>query len=405
LRVQQAASDEPTAPSERQRQSLGELRKRANSVFIKACETGRLEEALAALTTERGIMHAHEERKPETPQAVEEPKPETLQAVEETTKLETPQAVEEKRLETPQAVEESTSEACASPPAASVWTSGLEPRRGAEEMAVATLAVADAVSITAASGGAGTGRARASAQLSSIVGGSAEDPAWMLSPRQAQPESLKQPMLGGTAERGSEAGAVKAAAGAAAESAASTALPVTPFAELSATREVQWEASERAPQITPPALMLASKQLPIPFVSPVSSRHAELLEKQRGLLDQQQSMQDHLIKLRSTSRGFVPVPPPAKPGSRRPVGSAGMLKELKDAQGKHMAVGLSPEGGDATFRDLHLMNANLSAENTRLNTELSRLLARAAQHTDTGSDHRAHMTLEAQQLTPGSRRL
>lgn len=113
---------------------------------------------------------------------------------------------------------------------------------------------------------------------------------------------------------------------------------------------------------------------------PLSPRHADLLEKQKGLLEQQRTMQDHLKKLRDVS--LVPVPPPtSKPPGKRPVGGIGTLREIKDIHGKQLTDDTHPECGGATFHELRELNTTLSAENTRLNTELSRLLARATQHT------------------------
>jgi len=95
-------------------------------------------------------------------------------------------------------------------------------------------------------------------------------------------------------------------------------------------------------------------------------------------------MQDHLNRLKGAAKALVPMPPAAsKPGGRRPVGGISALKEFKDVEEKCLA------DGGPTFRELRELNSSLSAENTRLNTELSRLLSRAAQHRGPAGVHKA----------------
>lgn len=88
---------------------------------------------------------------------------------------------------------------------------------------------------------------------------------------------------------------------------------------------------------------------------PQSSRHADLLAKQRALLEQKQAYEAQLRELKDKS-AFKPVPPSgSKPFSKRPLGATVNYRELKE------------------------VNASLCQENSRLNAEMARLLARLSQ--------------------------
>lgn len=93
---------------------------------------------------------------------------------------------------------------------------------------------------------------------------------------------------------------------------------------------------------------------------PLSPRHAALLDKQQTLIDRKQAMESRLAQLKEAQH-VIPTPPATeRPGGKQRPGSA------------------------ITFRDQREVNGRLGAENARLNAELSRLLARAAQNPSLG---------------------
>lgn len=144
--------------------------------------------------------------------------------------------------------------------------------------------------------------------------------------------------------------------------------------QANATKASQPAQPERAvmdPQ--PTTAVIVPVLLPPPSHSePLSPRHAELLDRQKALLDQQRAMQSHLMKLKETSKAFVPMPPKAKPTGKRPGAAHASSAKSGEPSASH-------SGAVTTFRDLREINAKLGAENARLNGELARLLARAAQ--------------------------
>lgn len=104
---------------------------------------------------------------------------------------------------------------------------------------------------------------------------------------------------------------------------------------------------------------------------PKSPRHGELLTRQRELLEQRRMYEEQLKKLQDAKNATVvqdrvPVPPASKkptdsPGIRRPRAAASQSKEASG------------------FDKIREVNTGLTSENARLNAELSRLRARAAQ--------------------------
>eukprot|EP00927_Polykrikos_kofoidii_P003892 TRINITY_DN11561_c0_g1_i1.p1 TRINITY_DN11561_c0_g1~~TRINITY_DN11561_c0_g1_i1.p1 ORF type:complete len:970 (+),score=222.04 TRINITY_DN11561_c0_g1_i1:92-3001(+) len=129
--------------------------------------------------------------------------------------------------------------------------------------------------------------------------------------------------------------------------------------KLKATRSEDCTPSTQMPSSTP-----AAENTP---------RHMELLGRQRELLEEKRAMEERLAKLMQAKNAAPPIvqtlprapagPKPSAPATPRPTAKRPLM------------TGTS---ASVQFRDVREVNRGLTSENSRLNAELSRLLAQAA---------------------------